>query len=171
MGCALLPARLALCALLYTVRGLAPRTSSNVTTQSQTTYQREDVRVVACIDPYCSGDCPRCKGIPLLVVIESPFSAPSRSEEGLHILYAREALRDSIGRGEAPIASHLLYTQVLKDSEPDERELGMVAGFAWGSRAELVAVYADLGISRGMRRGMQTYIDAGIALEMRYLWR
>lgn len=61
--------------------------------------------------------------------------------------YAREALRDSLLRGEAPIASHLLYTQkgVLDDRIREERGLGIAAGLAWGV-AEMTVVYADLGI-------------------------
>lgn len=66
-------------------------------------------------------------------------------------------MRDCLGRNEAPLASHLLYTQpgVLDDDDPHERLLGMEAGLAWGRVAELTAVYVDLGISDGMRRGME----------------
>ena len=39
-----------------------------------------------------------------------------------NVAYARAAVRDSLLRGESPIASHLLYTQpgILKDSVSDE---------------------------------------------------
>src|SRR5690606_24498929 len=46
-----------------------------------------------------------------LVIIESPYSGDvERNTE-----YARSCLLDSLRRGEAPIASHLLHTQVLED--------------------------------------------------------
>jgi hypothetical protein len=56
---------------------------------------------------------------------------------------------DSLLRGEAPIASHLLYTQpgVLNDQVADERRLGIEAGLAWLRAAKATVVYQDLGIS------------------------
>jgi len=83
------------------------------------------------------------------------------------MVYARECLLDSLRRGEAPLASHLLYTQVLDDEVPEDRSLGMSAGFAWNRHAELVAVYADLGVSRGMRTGISIAETHGIPVEHR----
>lgn len=59
-------------------------------------------------------------------------------------------------RGEAPFGSHLLYAQhgILNDAIPGERIQGMDAGFAWGKRADLTAVYIDRGLSRGMSAGI-----------------
>lgn len=70
--------------------------------------------------------------------------------------YARAAMRDCLQRGEAPYASHLLYTQpgVLDDDKPDERALGIEAGLQWGAVAYKTVVYTDLGISEGMRQGI-----------------
>jgi hypothetical protein len=92
-----------------------------------------------------------------LVEIESPFAAPTRAGVLRNIRYGRACLADSLARGEAPLASHLLYTQkgVLDDRVPAERELGMEAGKAWSSRCDLVAVYCDLGVSDGMRWGIK----------------
>lgn len=50
---------------------------------------------------------------------------------------------DALDRGEAPYASHLLYTQMLDDTIPAERELGIKAGFAWGDGVRRV-YYSDL---------------------------
>ena len=60
------------------------------------------------------------------LILESPYAG--YVEE--NVAYARAALRDSLLRGKSPIASHLLYTQpgILKDSVPDELQLGMEAG-------------------------------------------
>lgn len=87
-----------------------------------------------------------------LVIIESPYAGDIET----NTRYARAALRDSLGRGEAPLASHLLYTQpgVLDDGDAGERRLGMKAGHCWIRQAGIVAVYQDLGVSKGMVDGM-----------------
>lgn len=92
------------------------------------------------------------KRIPL-VIIESPYAG----DIATHETYARRALADSLARGEAPIASHLLYTQpgVLDDTNPEERQQGIEAGLAWGDLAYLTAVYMDYGISSGMKYGIE----------------
>jgi hypothetical protein len=91
------------------------------------------------------------------VILESPLSAPDREGIERNKMYARMAMRDSIFRGEAPFASHLLYDQpsLLDDTIPDEREIGMLCGFEWLSQAEMTVVYCDLGISSGMRAGIK----------------
>ena len=91
-----------------------------------------------------------------LVIIESPFAATTTEQAARHIAYARAALRDSLLRGEAPFASHLLYTQpgVLDDKDELERFVGIEAGLAWGPEADMVAVYEDLGVSHGMQLGI-----------------
>lgn len=70
--------------------------------------------------------------------------------------YLRAAMRDCLLRGEAPFASHAIYTQagVLDDRIPGERELGIEAGLAWGRWADATVVYRDFGISAGMRLGI-----------------
>ena len=86
------------------------------------------------------------------VIIESPFAG----EVEKNLEYARKCMRDSLLRGEYPIASHLLYTQkgVLDDDIPEERKLGIEAGLIWGKEAEKTVVYTDLGISDGMYQGI-----------------
>jgi hypothetical protein len=104
---------------------------------------------------------------PRRVIIESPYAgAVTRN-----VRYARAAMRDSIMRNEAPMASHLLYTQegVLDDSNPEERKLGMRAGFAWIPAADATVVYKDLGISPGMRAGVTMARNAGRPVEFRSL--
>ena len=64
-----------------------------------------------------------------LVIIESPYAG----NVPLNLLYLRACMRDCLSRGEAPFASHALYTQpgVLDDGDPAERAHGIEAGFAW----------------------------------------
>ena len=102
-----------------------------------------------------------------LVIIESPFSG----DVGRNLAYARACMRDCLARGEAPFASHALYTQpgVLDDEIPQEREQGMIAGFAWRLVAETTVVYQDLGISSGMQRGIDHSHSIGVTVEYRSL--
>ena len=80
------------------------------------------------------------------VVIESPYAGDIQR----NLAYAKLAMADSIYRGEAPYASHLLYTQILHDEDPEERKLGIDMGRAWIEAADLVAFYVDFGFSPGM---------------------
>lgn len=112
--------------------------------------------------------------ITLRVVVESPYAGdPATIERNL--AYARAAMRDCIFRGEAPFASHLLYTQpdVLKDEIRWERDLGIECGFMWGRFAHRVVVYQDLGITLGMEKGIAYYESMDVPVEFRSLdaWR
>lgn len=88
----------------------------------------------------------------ILVVLESPYAGDVEA----NLAYARACVADSLARGEAPIASHLLYTQpgILDDADPAERALGIAAGHAWIGVASKLVVYTDLGISPGMEAGI-----------------
>lgn len=101
------------------------------------------------------------------VIVESPYAGDIET----NVAYARAALRDCLSRGEAPIASHLLYTQpgVLDDDNADERVWGIQAGFAWSNAAEATVVYDDLGISRGMQYGIERAEREGRPIEYRKL--
>lgn len=102
----------------------------------------------------------RMKGTKMrLVIIESPYAGDVET----NTRYAQLCVRDSLSRGEAPIASHLLYTQpnILDDTIQAEREWGIDAGLAYISVVEASAVYTDLGISNGMRYGIKAAEDAG----------
>lgn len=104
-----------------------------------------------------------------LVIIESPFAGINEEYVKNNIAYARKAVRDSLLRGEALIASHLLYTQdgILNDNIPQERQHGIDAGLAWRKVAEKTVVYTDRGISKGMEYGINAAKSAGIPIEYR----
>lgn len=91
------------------------------------------------------------------VIIESPYAGETVKETQQNVDYARACMRDSLMRGEAPFASHLLYTQpgVLDDNKPTERRMGIEAGLYWGQLANVTAVYVDRGITKGMRQGIE----------------
>jgi hypothetical protein len=97
----------------------------------------------------------------LLVVIESPFAGRDAVERAAFRNYLRRCALDSLGRGEAPYASHAMLTQWLDDDVPEQRAQGIEAGLAWGARADLVAVYTDHGVSRGMQLGIDRAVNRG----------
>jgi hypothetical protein len=96
------------------------------------------------------------------VILESPYkgSSPWRLvawwQRWQNRRYARRCMHDALLRGEAPFASHLLYTQrgILNDHDPHERQWGIEAGLLWGEFAEATVVYTDRGISYGMKLGI-----------------
>lgn len=102
-----------------------------------------------------------------LVVVESPYAGDVER----NTRYLRACLADCLARGEAPFASHAIYTQpgVLDDGDPEQRKLGIAAGFAWRCVAEATAVYTDLGVSRGMRDGISDAERAGCRIEYRQI--
>ena len=104
-----------------------------------------------------------------LVIVESPFAADTQEGIDTNIDYARRCVRDSLSRGESPIASHLLFTQpgILDDNIPEERQWGIDAGLAWRRVAEASVVYIDRGTSRGMQYGIAAAEAAGIPVEYR----
>ena len=100
-----------------------------------------------------------------LVALESPYAGDVTENE----TYARLCMADCLKRGEAPFASHLLYTQpsVLDDTIPGERRLGMEAGFAIEKRLDATVVYVDRGISQGMIEGVLRAQKEGRTIEFR----
>jgi len=97
-----------------------------------------------------------------IVCLESPFKPSAEdvvryvgryTEADLlrqNIIYARMALLSCLLRGEAPLASHLLYTQVWSE-RADLRDAGIKAGIEMHHRCDLVALFRDLGVSKGMQ--------------------
>lgn len=101
--------------------------------------------------------------VALRVLIESPFSAPTKQQIRRNISYARACVRDSVLRGEAPWCSHLFYTQdgILDDTLAAERQRGIALGLSWGQAAQASAVYIDLGVSAGMTYGVAEALREG----------
>jgi len=99
------------------------------------------------------------------VIIESPYAGNLR----VNLAYAHACARDSHRKGEAPFLSHLLYTQFLDDANDSDRAEGMESGFAWMRRGDFVAVYTDLGISSGMKTGIERAMSMDIPVECRTL--
>ena len=102
------------------------------------------------------------------VILESPFAGNIER----NIRYARACVRDSLLRGESPIASHLLYTQsgILNDNIEEERKLGIDAGLSWHSVMDKHVFYIDYGYSNGMLYAKKKSEDMNIQIEERYLY-
>lgn len=115
-----------------------------------------------------------------IVCVESPFK-PSAADIATYedrfseaellrqnIVYARLAVLNSLSRGEAPFASHLLYTQVWSEQD-DLRAAGIKAGIEMHHRCDTVALYVDLGVSSGMRAADKNAELIGVARTRRMI--
>jgi len=105
----------------------------------------------------------------ITVAIKSPYAANAKHTVEEHVAYARECMLDSLKRGEAPFASHLLYTQVWDDNKPSERNAGIAAGIEMSRRLDLRVFYIDFGWSRGMLLAKEVYDRDGFHYEVRQL--
>ena len=101
------------------------------------------------------------------VVVGSPWAAVTEEGAARNRAYALDALADSLQRGEAPVAPHLLYPAVLDDAVAAERARGVEAGQALIARCALLAVYVDFGISPGMRAEIAAARAAGVPVVFR----
>lgn len=97
-----------------------------------------------------------------LVILESPYAADTHDGIRNNLWYARRCIRDCLLRGEAAIASHLLYTQpgILRDKNPEERKLGISAGHAWLWAIDHQVFYTDRGWSPGMLQALRTFLNS-----------
>lgn len=101
------------------------------------------------------------------VIIESPY----RGDVERNKRYLQACIRDCIRRGESPYASHQMLTDALDDEDPEQRAVGIAAGYEWADVADAFAFYIDLGYSDGMMRARAEYKEKGLggAVEERYL--
>jgi hypothetical protein len=102
------------------------------------------------------------------VIIESPYAGNVKLNE----IYGEFCMHDCIvNHNESPYASHLLYTRkyVLRDHIPEERKLGIDAGFYWRDVSEKTVFYVDLDISSGMKLGIEDCEKKGKDYEVRNL--
>ncbi len=100
------------------------------------------------------------------VIVESPFAGGWKN-----VLYSRRCVLDCLNRDESPYASHLLYTQkgMLNDTDPLQRKRGIAAADGWLEVCDLVAVYCDLGVTRGMVIGIVKAARLGKPVHLRWL--
>lgn len=100
-----------------------------------------------------------------VVIVESPFAGDMEANRR----YAIQACADCFRRGEVPFASHLIYPQILNELNKEEREKGIVAGYAFWPLARLIVFYIDRGWSDGMKRARDRAENFGYRWEERLL--
>ena len=99
------------------------------------------------------------KGVPMLgsvyekVYVCSPFAAYGCVTIQENIKRAKEYCRYVIRQKKQPVASHLLYPQILDDSKQKEREMGLAFGLSLLKECSEVYVFCgeDGMVSDGMR--------------------
>ena len=89
-------------------------------------------------------------GIRSLVVVVTPYTIEDMAVVGREIQYAKLAVQDSLGKHEAPYNGPLLYSQVINDRLTLDHDAGMLSTLSWMNSCDLVAVYADYGITANM---------------------
>lgn len=104
-----------------------------------------------------------------LVILESPYRADTDANLERNRLYRQQCIQDCLLRGEAPFASHQMYTDALNDDTPAERDLGIAAGYEWWRAASCVVFYTDLGWSSGMLNAYKKAKTMNIKVDERKL--
>jgi len=112
------------------------------------------------------------KAIP--VYLETPYANGGTADDATiarNIRYLRACMHDCLMRGEAPFASHGLYTQpgVLRDELPEERRHGIDAGFTYRTLCQYTVTYTDLAAGVGVVEGIKHADAAGHSIERRTL--
>ena len=97
------------------------------------------------------------------VVIESPYAGEVES----NLTYLRRCIKDCLTRGEAPIASHGLFTRFFDDDDWAQRTLCILAGHSWIQKAAALVVYEDYGTTKGMILGIEEATRTCIPVEYR----
>lgn len=81
------------------------------------------------------------------VYVVSPYAGDVAKNTSAAVRYCRYV----IDAGMVPVASHLLYPQILNDRNPDERELGLACGLSLMALCDEVWVFGR-NVSSGMAR-------------------
>lgn len=89
-----------------------------------------------------------------IVYIASPYAGDTES----NIEFAKAACRLAMEEGNIPVAAHLLYPQMLDDTVPEQRELGIRMGL------KLLGACSELWLC-GSR------ISSGMQEELKEAWR
>lgn len=85
------------------------------------------------------------------VLLVTPFMAEDPAQAARMTRYALRATRDSMNRNEAPLPSHLFYSEVLNVRNPIERDIGLQSQLTWIKGCDIVAVYIDFSITPAMQ--------------------
>ena len=92
-----------------------------------------------------------------LIYVASPYAGDIEQNTE----FARKACRHVMNEGHAFFAPHLLYPQLLDDSNPQERQAGLDMGLAMLPRCDELWCYGDR-ISYGMHLEIEEAVRIGI---------
>lgn len=102
------------------------------------------------------------------VIIESPYGG-NPDQIRRNTAYLWRCIRHSLMLGEAPFSSHMMYPGPLEEALPEERLLGIRAGYAWWPGADQLVFCLDLGWSRGMKSALGKARSEGLQRSFRFL--
>ena len=110
--------------------------------------------------------------MPRLVLLELPYESKTKEELEKYIEYAESCIDDCFERGESPFNYHLFHPPeiILRNNESKERKLRIEADLAWMELADAIVVYTDLGITKGMKRGIERAKEIDKIIEHRQLY-
>lgn len=100
-----------------------------------------------------------------VVIVESPFAGDMEGNRR----YAIKACANCLQQQEVPYASHVFFPQILDELKPEERELGLTAGYAFWRTATKIVFYIDRGMSNGMKRAEERAVKMGFKIEYRHI--
>ena len=104
------------------------------------------------------------------VFICSPFRGTGRNETEKAVSYrenaklAKKACFFAVLSGCIPYAPHLYYPRFLMDSDPEEREVGMLMGLAWLGQCSEIWIIGRI-VSAGMAREIRKAKEWGIPVK------
>lgn len=85
------------------------------------------------------------------VLILSPFMAEDPGSAMKMIRYATRCIQDSLTRNEAAISTNLFYYDTLNIKVAIERDKGLKSMISWTTKADIIAVYIDHGVTQAMQ--------------------
>lgn len=80
--------------------------------------------------------------------------SPYQGDVEKNVAIARAMCLRAIEEGFAPFAPHLVYPQLMDDSKPEDREIGMECAMSFISACNELWVCANVSPSAGMREEM-----------------
>lgn len=83
-----------------------------------------------------------------------------------NIARARKACRAALEKGCVPYAPHIYFTQFLSDSDPQQRELGIMLGLSWLADCDELWVIGSK-ITEGMSREISVAEELGVPVVRR----
>jgi hypothetical protein len=108
--------------------------------------------------------------IPIMNSIPVILESPCRGDKKVNDEYLKIAIKDSISRGESPIAFHQLYADVLDMNNANSVLALRKLKDSWSKFAVKVVVYTDEGVSEGMLEGITDAAARGKEIEFRKIY-